>query len=109
MNERRAQLELWSGVLAAPLAWTLHINATHLLATPGNANPSFYLITAFALALALTGVAFAWRAWRRHAHTSPEGASPEARSRMLALLGLCVSTLFTLAILAQTVIKGDLP
>lgn len=97
---------LWAGVLLPPAAWAVHLTAGYAMAAfvcePRAAWP-FYLLSIAALAVALWG---GWisRGIRWDSADEPEEApTSRARGRFMALSGVLLSGLFSVAILAQTV------
>jgi nicotinamide riboside transporter PnuC len=98
---------LWFAVLAGPLAWMLGLNAEYSLvrvACAKNSNLSLHLVSLATLLLALAGGWVAWREWKRTGREGPgEAGGTLPRSRMMVVLGLMASALFSLAILTQWV------
>jgi hypothetical protein len=96
----------WAGVFAGPLAWFASQQASYALVPwvcHGGPLLSIHLTNLVALAVVALAGALAWRDWRRVGNgVSDEGAPPEGRARFLGLVGLTLSSLFGLVILAQT-------
>lgn len=96
----------WAGVLGGPLAWFASQQVSYMLvpwACHGGPVIAIHLANLVALAIVALAGAFSWREWRRaDRHVSDEGAPPEGRQRFLGLMGLTLSGLFGLVILAQT-------
>lgn len=96
--------KLWLGVVAAPVAWFLHLVTSYGLvryACRADAIWTMHGATLLALALATTGGAVAWRNWHslgRPRETAGPGA--EGRSQLLAVAGLATTAFFLLLILA---------
>jgi hypothetical protein len=97
-------LPLWSGILAGPVAWAVHLTATYALVKwvcATRHDEAFIAITLGALAVLCVGAALSWQALH---HTSSEGPSdggrPRQRARFMAVLGLTIGALFALQILA---------
>jgi hypothetical protein len=64
---------------------------------------AIHLANLVALVLVALAAAFSWHEWRRAGqHGSDEAAPPEGRTRFLGLMGLTLSGLFGLVIIAQT-------
>jgi hypothetical protein len=64
---------------------------------------AIHLANLAALAIAALAGAFSWREWRGAGpHVSDERAPPEGRQRFLGIMGLTLSGLFGLVIIAQT-------
>jgi hypothetical protein len=99
-------LVLWLGVLVPPLAMLLNLQVEYA-ATSGSCGRRewpLHVIALAMLALAAGAGLLAHREWRRAGRDWPgtEG-SEEARSRFLGALGVMVSALFALVIIAQWV------
>jgi hypothetical protein len=96
----------WAGVLGGPLAWFASQQASYVLvpwACHGGPLLAIHLVNFAALLLAAGAGALAWREWRRaDPELSDELAPPGGRQRFLGLVGLTLSALFGLAIIAQT-------
>ncbi|HEX2208262.1 MAG TPA: hypothetical protein VHG93_11320 [Longimicrobium sp.] len=96
---------LWFAVLAPPLAWMLGLNAGYGLvrvACARDTSLSLHLVGLLTLLLALAGGWVAWREWNRTGREKPgEAGGTLPRSRLMAVLGLMASALFSLAILEQ--------
>jgi hypothetical protein len=98
-------LALWLGLLAAPLAWFVNQLLSYSLvlwACSTGRQYTLHLVTLAMLLLAAAGGVIAWRAWRqagREWHNEAGGVLP--RSRFMAALGILLSSLFFLVILAQ--------
>ena len=95
----------WAAVFGGPLAWFGSQQVSYALvpwACHGGPVIAIHLANLVALALvALAGV-FAWREWRRAGpERSDEVAPPVGRQRFLGLVGLTLSALFGLVIVAQ--------
>jgi hypothetical protein len=105
----RGILLLWVGLLAAPLAWALHLQVSYMLGTLAcehNAQTAFHLVTAVALLLAAAGGGIAWWCWGHSGRAWPRGeGGAVGRSRFMALSGFILSLVFALAIVAQAVIN----
>jgi hypothetical protein len=98
---------IWAGVFAGPLAWFASQQASYALvpwACHGGPLLAIHLTNLVALAVVALAGALAWRDWRRAGNdVSDEGAPPEGRARFLGLVGLTLSSLFGLVIVAQTI------
>jgi len=96
---------LWAGLLLAPTAFLLNLELAYAVVPHAcslqNRLP-VHLVHLVCLAIALVGGAFALRSWRYCGETWPgeEGGSV-SRSRFMAGLGLLLSVLFALVIVAQ--------
>jgi hypothetical protein len=98
---------LWAGILAGPVAWALDLTLSYSLVqwTCGGGHPIvLHVISLFAVAITAGGAFASWRAL----HSVPEGApddgsQPEQRGRFMALLGLSMSALFGLVVIAAAI------
>jgi hypothetical protein len=103
-EEPRGKLSLWTGLLAAPIAFLLNLQAMYMLVTLtcDAAGPWLHVSARVTFALAAAGGWVAWRDWRRTGARWPgQGGDAIARSRFLAALGVLGSALFALVIVAQ--------
>ena len=98
-------LSLWAGILAGPFAWFLQMQVSYALVPWACATGHLvvlHLTTLGGMLIAAAGALIAWREWRRVGSEWPKGAGgPQMRSRFMAVLGLLISILFFLVILAQ--------
>jgi hypothetical protein len=96
----------WAGVLGGPLAWFASQQVSYMLvpwACHGGPLLAIHLANLVALAIPALAGTFSWREWRRAGRdVSDERAPPEGRQRFLGMMGLTLSGLFGLVILAQT-------
>ena len=96
---------LWAANLLPAAATLGGLEMAYIFAdracTTGDMLP-VHLTWAVSLGLALLGVRLGWGQWRRWGggHAGEEGA-PEGRSRFLAVLGMLVGAMASLAIAAQ--------
>jgi hypothetical protein len=95
----------WASVFGGPLAWFASQQVSYALvpwACHGGPLLAIHLTNLAALTVVVLAGALAWRQSRRAGRAvSDEAAPPEGRTRFLALVGLTLSGLFGLAILAQ--------
>ena len=97
---------MWACVLAGPVVWLLQFQANYtLVSLTCNHGGKWALHAVSVAALVLTAGAglLAWSNWREVGGDARqnEGASVITRSRFMSVLGLLVSSLFFLVILAQ--------
>ncbi len=96
---------LWYGVLGAPVVWLVRISAASALVPYACATGRTWTVhasTVIALALSVAAGAIAWRGWRRWEHgRDGDGERPGTRSHLLALSGVLLSAMFTLAIVME--------
>ena len=95
-----------AGVLGGPLAWFASQQVSYMLvpwACHGGPVIAIHLANLVALALVALAGWFSWRDLRSAGpNVSDERAPPEGRQRFLAMMGLTLSGLFGLVIIAQT-------
>jgi len=102
-----APLPLWSGILAGPIAWALDLGVSYALVKwvcATRHEEVLHAITLGALALVCVGAVLSWLALQQTATDEPtDGGRPRQRARFMAVLGLTVSALFALQIVAGAV------
>ena len=100
-------LPLWTGILAAPMAWAFNLTASYASVKWVCHTGSYGvlpLITVVSLALVGAAAAISWIALMRTAHDVPtDGGRPRQRARFMAMLGLASCGLFALQILAGAI------
>jgi hypothetical protein len=110
-RDRVAAWKVWCGLLLAPLAFSVQVVASYVIASDlcsANAVPLPYLVAVCVLTSVMcgVGVGLAWTSWRR---TRGEASGDMAelaergngRTRFMALFGLTGSSLFLFGILLQ--------
>ena len=106
LASRAGLIELWAGVLLAPIAWWLHLEIDYILvpfACSKHWHLSLHLVTVLALVLAAWAFLMAWRNWQASGRQWPKAVDggPVARAQLMAVGGLLSSGMFFLVILAQ--------
>jgi hypothetical protein len=105
--QTRGILWLWAGLLAAPLAFLLHLQINYMLTTqlcPGGHKLVLHLVTLAFLLIAVGGAVVAWRNWEAAGRKWPgEQANVPERSRFMAVVGLLISALVLLVFIAQLI------
>lgn len=101
----RITVELWAGVLLAPLAWLGHLLASYAVATAAcGASPwVLHAITVGMLLVAGAGGLFAWRAGRHLREGADVDADRLARRRFMSAAGASLSAGFAFVIVMQAV------
>lgn len=103
--QQRGKVWLWVGVLIAPLAFLLHLEINYALVTQlcqSTHKLSMHLVTLLFLLIAAGGGFIAWRNWEATGRKWPgEAGSVLERSRFMAVVGLLISMLVILALIAQ--------
>ncbi|MFL6354762.1 MAG: hypothetical protein ACJ74Z_23320 [Bryobacteraceae bacterium] len=101
------ELALWTGVLAGPIVWLFSFEAKFALvpwACIFQAKLALHIVSLLALALAAGSGLLAWRQWNELGRELPgEGGGALPRSRIMAVGGVLLSSLFFLVILAQAI------
>jgi hypothetical protein len=97
-------LWLWAGVLVAPVAFLFNLQVNYTLTQklcPGGRSLILHLTTLCFLLLAAGGGFIAWRNWARAGRGWPdESEDNTVRNRFLAIIGLMISLLCSLIIIA---------
>lgn len=100
-------MALWTGILAAPIAWFLQMQINYALVPWACATGHMmvlHMVTLGGLLIAAASTLTAWREWQRSGKEWPKGAGgPQMRSRFMAVLGLLISVMFFFVILAQSI------
>lgn len=95
------------GVLGAPIAWAAEFTVSYMTTQHACSTGAFWLLKVLSLVsllIALTAVAVAFRTYQSAPKTVPQDSGTGVgRSLFMGVLGLMVSTFFTLAILAEAV------
>ena len=101
----RALLALWTGVLGAPLVFLAHLQLAYMLVPVDCRLDSRLLAHAasvLGILLAAGGGIVALRIWRRHDEEWPDSsASVSTRDRFLGAMGVVLSALVVLTLIAQ--------
>lgn len=96
---------LWAGVLAAPMAMLIELQVNYALvlwACEVRREWALHLVALFALVVTIAGGLISLRNWRQAgAVWEDEGAGVLPRSRFMAAVGILISVLITLVIIAQ--------
>ncbi len=97
----------WAGVLAGPIAWAATLGFNYSLAKWSCGHGTAYVLQLIAIAALLCAAAGALAAWRTltlvPAGGDSEGGRGVDRSRFMGLLGLGMSSLFGLLLIATSV------
>jgi formate hydrogenlyase subunit 3/multisubunit Na+/H+ antiporter MnhD subunit len=100
-------LWLWAGLLTAPLAFLLHLQVNYMLVTQlcqSEHKIVLHLVTFAFLLIAAGGGFVAWRNWESAGRQWPKDiGSVIERSRFMAIIGLLISALVVLALIAQLI------
>ena len=96
---------LWFGILAGPLAFLLSLQISYMLVQPvcvTTYHLILHLVPVGALLLTASGGVSAWWSWQRTGHAASSKAEVVLpRSRFMASVGLLISVLFLVVIVAQ--------
>lgn len=97
-------LPLWAGIFAGPLAWAFDLVVSYAIVKwvcQTRQYGVFHLVTLVSLAIVAGGAVISWTAFSRTIQDTPtDGGHPRQRARFMAILGLAVSALFALQIIA---------
>jgi TRAP-type C4-dicarboxylate transport system permease small subunit len=106
-SQTRGILWLWAGLLTAPLAFLLHLQINYMLVTQlcqSEHKIILHLVTLAFLLMAASGGFIAWRNWESAGRKWPaDVGSVTERSRFMAIVGLLISALVVLALIAQLI------
>jgi hypothetical protein len=96
---------LWIAIFAGPVIWMISFAARFSL-TPWVCSkqwkPGLYLITILAVVIAVGSAGLAWAEWKQLGEEWPgQQGTSLARSRMMAISGVLLSSLSALLILSQ--------
>lgn len=98
------QFWLWAGLLLPVAAWAFQLQSNLILvhyACSVGSKLTLHLVSLSAILLVAAGGFISWRNWQAAGGKSPsERAGAIPRSRLLSLLGLLVSCLFFLLVIA---------
>jgi len=99
------KLWLWLGLLIAPLVFLLHLEVNYSLVTQlcqSAHKIAMHLVTLAAILVSATGGFIAWRNWREAGRKLPgEGGSIIEPSRLMSAVGVFISLLFIVILVAQ--------
>lgn len=101
-----APVSQWVGLLLAPAVFAVHLQLGYLLVIAACRQPRHapwvHVAAIAAVLVAALGVLAAWLAWQRAGAEGPgDEGGPVARTRLLAALGIGMSAIVTLILLAQ--------
>jgi hypothetical protein len=99
---------LWWGILIGPASWALDQGISYAIDQHACSTGHFYLlhlVSAVGFVLALTGALVGWRQLASVRDGNDEGGSPRDRSWFMAWLGILLSSMFALTIVAIAVTK----
>ncbi len=98
-------LTLWLGLLAGPVAVLLQLQINYALVPrvcSSGREWALHLVAFLALAVTVVVGLLSWRNWRRTGpRRADDGAGVVPRSRFMAAVGILISALMTLVIVAQ--------
>ncbi len=100
-------LWLWAGLLTAPLAFLLHLQVNYALVQQlcqSEHKRVLHLVTLVFLLIAAGGGLIAWRNWESSGRKWPmDAATVTERSRFMSIIGLLISALVILLLVAQLI------
>jgi hypothetical protein len=104
-KEGAAPAALWAGVLAGPLATLTQLQVNYALvlwACGAGREWALHLVALLALLVTVGGGLLSWRNWRRAGSGwEDDGAGVVPRSRFMAAVGVLISALIALVVVAQ--------
>jgi hypothetical protein len=96
---------LWIGLLLPPIAWALQMQVNYWMVRGACArlsNVSLFVVTLVAVTLVLLAGVSAWLGWRKVGQKWPSSFGDSiSRRRFMAVLGLFMTGMFLLVIVAQ--------
>jgi hypothetical protein len=97
---------LWAGMLAGPLAMLIELQVNYALVNwacgAARWEWALHAVAFLALLVTVAGGLLSWRNWRRAgAEWEDEGAGVMPRSRFMAAVGVLISALLALVVVAQ--------
>ncbi|HEX8891542.1 MAG TPA: hypothetical protein VF779_20505 [Pyrinomonadaceae bacterium] len=99
------KLWLWLGLLIAPLVFLLHLEINYSLVTQlcqSTHKIAIHLVTFAAVLVSAVGGFIAWRNWQEAGRKLPgEGAGIIEPSRLMSAVGVFISILFIVILVAQ--------
>jgi hypothetical protein len=99
-------LPLWTGILAGPVAWAFDLEASYALVHWTCATRRvdvLHAISFVALAITMAGAVVSWIALQHVGASQMDAGDERARARFMAVLGLSVSLLFAMALVAGAI------
>jgi hypothetical protein len=104
-KEGAAPAALWAGVLAGPLATLTQLQANYALvlwACGAGREWALHVVALLALLVTVAAGLLSWRNWRRAGGGwEDDGAGIVPRSRFMAAVGILISALIVLVVVAQ--------
>jgi len=97
--------ELWAGVLVGPLAALTQLEVNYALVMWSCSHHStwpLHLVSVLALFFTIVAGLLAYRIWQS-VRIDEDGAGPAARAKLMAVIGILISILMSLVIIAQWV------
>jgi hypothetical protein len=95
--------ELWAGLLVGPMAGLIQLQVNYALVLWSCSHRALWplhLVSVLALLATLVAGLMAYRVWQR-VSVKEDGPGPIARSRLMSLVGVLISILMSLVIIAQ--------
>jgi hypothetical protein len=96
----------WAALFAGPLAWFIDQQASYRLtisACESGSSLMLHVVNILALIAAASGAGLGFRRWRERSPVSNESDQAASHARFLSLLGLMLSGISILPILAQMI------
>jgi uncharacterized membrane protein len=106
-------MRLWVPILLTPVVTLAQQTVNYALvplACMKQQHAPLHVVAAVALGIALAGIAMAWSAWREAGLQAPDDAAQSSsRERLLAAMGVVISALMALTIVAQWLTTAFIP
>jgi hypothetical protein len=109
VDERNGYNVMWLGVLMPPIAWLIQFQLRYSLVLwicHQQSRLALHLVSVVFFLIIASGGLVSWRTWVREGEQMPTDdgmAMAHERNVFLALMGILSSSLFALALIAQTV------
>jgi len=95
--------ELWAGVLVGPMAALIQLQVNYALVLWSCSHHStlpLHVVSALALFLTIVVGLLSFQIWQR-VSIGEDGAGPAARTKLMTVIGMLISILMSLVIIAQ--------
>lgn len=95
--------ELWVGVLVGPLAALMQLEVNYALvlwACSHHSTWPLHLVSVLALLVTIVAGLLSFRIWQR-VSVNEDGPGPAARTRLMTVIGVLISIMMLLVIIAQ--------
>ena len=104
VTTRQASVAHWASIVVAPMVYLANLSIAYALvpvACDTQRALPLHLANGITLVLVLVAVALAWHVRRASAHPQTARDDTPDRNRFLSTIGVCISSLLVLAVVAQ--------